>query len=81
MRSHIIFTTEEYTAVKNTACDRVTGVQCVVYYLQSCEVPRQLLDNRLQGTSVGLGVTNKAEVKQEGVSAVLFMFDAHGTPN
>ncbi len=55
--------------------------ESIIHYLQSCEVPRQLFHNWLQGTRVGLSITNEAEVKQEGVSTVLFMFDAHRTPN
>lgn len=54
---------------------------CIIHDLQSCEVPRQLLDNRLEGTRVGLRITNEAEVKQEGVPAVLFMLNAHRAPN
>lgn len=50
-------------------------------YLQSREIPRQLLDDWLKGTCVGLGITNKAKVEEEGVSTILFMFDANGTPN
>lgn len=53
----------------------------VIHYLQSSEVPRQLLDNWLEGTSVGLSITNKAKIEQESISAILFMFDAHGAPN
>ena len=48
-------------------------------YLQSREVSGQLLHYRLQGTRVGLGITDEAEVKQEGVPAVLLVFDAHRT--
>lgn len=51
----------------------------IIYNLQSCEVARQFLDNGLQGTRVRLGIANQTEVEQEGVSAVLFMLDAHGT--
>lgn len=53
----------------------------IIHNLQSCEVPGQLLDYWLEGTGVGLGVTNKAKVEEEGVSTVLFMLDAHWTPN
>lgn len=53
--------------------------KCIIPNLQSREVPRKFLDNGLQGTRVGLCITNQAEVKEEGVSAVLFMLDANGT--
>lgn len=55
--------------------------KCIIHYLQSGEVPRQLLNNWLEGTSVGLSITNKAKVEQEGISTILFMFDAHRAPN
>lgn len=53
--------------------------KCIIPNLQSREVPRKFLYNGLQGTRVGLCITNQAEVKEEGVSAVLFMLDANGT--
>lgn len=48
-------------------------------YLQSRQVARQLLDNWFEGARVGLGITNQAEVKQEGIPAVFFVFNAHRT--
>lgn len=51
------------------------------FHLQSCEVARQFLDNRLEGTGVGLGIANEAKVKQESIPAVLFIFNAHRTPD
>lgn len=50
-------------------------------HLQSCEVARQFLDNRLEGTGVGLGIANKTKVKQESIPAVLLIFNAHRTPD
>lgn len=53
----------------------------LLLHLQGCEVARQFLDNRLEGTGVGLGIANEAKVKQESIPAVLFIFNAHRTPD
>lgn len=49
--------------------------------LQCGQVASQLFNNGFKGTSLGLSVTHEAQVEEEGIAAVLLVFDAHRAAN
>lgn len=49
--------------------------------LQCGQVASQLFDDGLKGTSLGLGITHKAQVEEQGVAAVFLVLDAHRAAN
>lgn len=54
-----------------------TRAHCVAD-LQCGQVASQLFDDGLKGAGLGLGITHKAQVEEQGIAAILLVLDAHG---